>query len=150
MYEELLRSRRPNDHLLHASSHLVGSLRHAQLDVAGAPKLPSAFTSEVTLMTGTLWHNWLNDALRRLGVPYMAEVNLTPWMPEGWGGTTDGLMWSPEHKGFVLVDFKTTKGEGMSYIAKGGAKEEHIWQTSLYWHAAKKMGIPLVKAVAIL
>jgi hypothetical protein len=33
--EELAKGRRDNDGLLHASSHLVGPLRHAQLAVAG-------------------------------------------------------------------------------------------------------------------
>lgn len=150
MSAELAKERRENDFLLHASSHLTGSLRHAQLDVAGAPRLENTFTSEFTLRTGTFWHEWLHDALRRLGVPYMAEVNLTPWMPPGWGGTADALIWSPDLKAFVLTDFKTQKGEGMRYIVRDGAKEEHKHQASLYWHAAKKMGVPLAKAIGVL
>lgn len=149
IHQELTRQRRENDHLAHASSHLKGSLRHAQLDVAGAPKRTNPLLSEITLMTGTLWHEWIHDTLRRLGVPYMAEVNMTPWLPPGWAGTADALIWSPEHKAFVLRDFKTSKGESMRYIRQGGAKEEHIAQVSLYWHAAKKMGIPLVKEAEV-
>jgi len=149
VHEELQRQRRANDYLAHASSHLKGSLRHAQLDVAGAPKRTNPLLSEIILMTGTLWHEWIHDTLRRLGVPYMAEVNMTPWLPPGWAGTADALIWSPEHKAFVLCDFKTSKGESMRYIRTGGAKEEHIAQVSLYWHAAKKMGIPLVKEAHI-
>ena len=64
---------------------------------------------------------------------------MTPWMPLGWGGTLDGLFLNPSLKAFVLGDFKTIKGEGLRYIVRDGAKEEHIWQLSIYWHAAKKM-----------
>lgn len=150
MHEELLRQRRPNDHLAHASSHMAGSLRHAQLDVAGAPKVQSELLSEITLMTGTMWHEWLHNTLRRLGIPYMAEVNMTPWLPPGWAGTLDALIWNPELRAFVLVDFKTKKGEGMRWVIRDGASEEHKLQTSAYWHAAKKMGVPIAKAVNVL
>lgn len=150
IHSELQKERRPNDHKLHASSHISGSLRHAQLDVAGAPRRTSDLVSEITLMTGTMWHAWLHDTLRRLGVPYMAEVNLTPWLPEGWAGTADALIWRPDLKAFVLVDFKTTKGEALKFIRRDGAKTEHVAQASAYWYAAKKMGIPLAKAIGVL
>jgi hypothetical protein len=149
VYAELVKQRRENDHLMHASSHITGSLRHAQLDVAGAPKVQSELLSEITLMTGTMWHEWIHTILKKLGVPYMAEVNMNPWLPPGWGGTLDALIWNPEIKAFVLVDFKTTKGEGLRYIRRDGAKEEHVLQTSAYWHAARKMGVPLAKAVTV-
>lgn len=149
IHTELLKDRRPNDYLMHASSHLTGSLRHAQLDVAGAPRVSSPFLSEITLKTGTFWHEWMHDRLRSLGVPYMAEVNMTPWLPPGWAGTLDALIWNPLLKAFVLVDFKTQKGEGMKFIRMKGAKDEHVAQTSAYWHAAKKMGVPLAKAVSV-
>lgn len=150
IHTELLKGRRPNDWKLHASSHLTGSIRHAQLDVAGAPQRTNPLLSEITLMTGTMWHEWLHDTLRRLGVPYMAEVNMTPWLPTGWAGTADAFVWNPEFKAFVLIDFKTTKGEGMKFIRRDGAKEAHVAQASAYWHAAKKMGLPLAKAIGIL
>lgn len=149
VHQELQRERRPEDGLMHASSHITGSLRHAQLDVAGAPKLQSELLQDITLKTGTFWHEWLHDTLRRLGVPYMAEVNMTPWLPAGWGGTLDALFWNPELKAFVLADFKTSKGESMKYIRRDGAKEEHRLQTSAYWHAARRMGVPLAKAVTV-
>lgn len=150
IHHELERERRENDYLAHASSHMSGSLRHAQLDVAGAPKIGSELLSEITLKTGTMWHEWIHDTLRKLGVPYMAEVNMTPWLPPGWAGTLDALVWNPDLKGFVLVDFKTTKGESIKWLRRDGAKEEHRLQTSAYWHAARKMGLPLVKAINVL
>lgn len=117
--------------------------------MAGAPKVTSELLSEITLMTGTMWHEFIHDTLRRLGVPYMAEVNLNPWLPPGWGGTADAVIWHPELKGFVLTDYKTQKGEGMRYIAKDGPKAEHKAQASAYWYALKKMGIPLVKKIGV-
>lgn len=149
LLEELERGDRKNDGLLHASSHIDGPLRHTQLAVAGAPQIPRSLIDRITLMTGTLWHEYMHDTLRRLGVPYMAEVNVTPWLPDGWAGTADAVIWNPELKAFVLVDFKTQKGEGMRFIASGGAKEAHKLQTSAYWHALKKMGIPLAKQLAV-
>jgi hypothetical protein len=119
------------------------------LDVAGAPRVSGELVSEIVLMTGTMWHEWIHNTLRRLGVPYMAEVNLTPWLPKGWGGTADAVIWHPDLKAFVLADFKTTKGESIRYILRDGAKDDHVGQTSLYWHGLKKMGLPLAKAIGV-
>lgn len=148
--EELEAGRRPHDNLLHASSHLTGSVRHAQLAVAGAPTIDSPLVSMIRMHTGTMWHKWLQDRLVELGIPFMQEVNLTPWMPKGWGGTADFLFFVPDVKAFKLEDLKTTKGEGMRFIQSGGAKLEHKLQTSLYWHAARRMGLPLVKEIGVL
>jgi len=105
--------------------------------------------SLITLKTGTMWHEYMADALRRLGVPFMAEVNLTPWLPRGWGGTADWVIWNPDLKAFVLTDGKTQKGEGMRFIVRDGAKEDHRFQTSIYWHGLKKMGLPLAKRIGV-
>lgn len=138
-----------SDGKLHASS-ASSPLRHAQLEAAGAPKKPRSFGDAITLQIGTLIHEWLHDAMRSLGVPYMAEVRLDPWLPPGWGGTADAVVWSPAYKAFMLVDYKTAKGESLRYRRQSGASEEHVTQTSIYWHALKKMGIPLVKKIAVL
>lgn len=146
---ELEAQRRPPDGLMHPSSHLLGSLRHAQLDVAGAPQQGESMAQMITLWTGTMWHDWLERTIQKLGVPAMFEVNLTPWMPAGWGGTADAFIWSPHDKAFVLLDIKTTKGEGMFWIRRDGAKPDHVWQLSTYWHAARMAGIPLVRTCAV-
>jgi hypothetical protein len=78
-HDKLLADRRPPDGLLHASSNLTGSLRHSMLCAAGAPMLPCSIVDEIVPKTGTMWHELANQAL--LGLPYMAEVNLTSWMP---------------------------------------------------------------------
>lgn len=149
MEQEFQRSHRADDGKLHASS-AAAPLRHVQLAAAGAPKLARSFADEMTLHLGTAIHEWLHNAMRRQGVPYMAEVSLDPWMPPGWGGTADAVIWNPELKAFILIDFKSCKGESLRYRVRTGASEEHVLQTSIYWHALKKMGIPLAKAIGVL
>jgi len=144
-----MKARRTPDGLAHASSDLIGSLRHTQLAIAGAPTLGEDLVRSMPLWIGTLLHEEIHRMLRQVGVPYMAEVSMTPWLPAGWGGTLDALIWNPDLKAFVLTDFKTTKGESLRYLIRDGAKQEHIAQTSLYWHAARKMGLPLAKKLAV-
>lgn len=100
----------------------------------------------VPLWIGSLMHEDIHRILRKVGVPYMAEVNMTPWLPRGWGGTADAFIWNPDLKAFVLTDFKSTKGAGLKYVPK----VEHVKQTSAYWHAGKKMGIPLARKIGVL
>jgi len=147
---ELTRANRDNDHLAHASSHIKGSLRHAALDVAGAPKKPRSIIDQITLQTGTMWHEYIATTMSRLGIPIMQEINVTPWLPTGWAGTLDGLAWSPKDKGFVLLDYKTCRGSALKWIARDGAKVEHQAQASAYWYAVEKMGLPLVKKIAVI
>jgi hypothetical protein len=141
--------RRENDYQLHASGHMLGSLRHAQLDVAGAPRVNRDIASLIRMETGTMWHTRIANRLRDQGIPVMAEVTITPWLPKGWSGTPDLFLWNPEYKAFGLIDVKTIKGDGIYWIERDGAKQEHIWQTSLYWHGAKKMGLPLIKRIGV-
>jgi hypothetical protein len=141
---------RPYDGLLHASGDLVGSLRHSQLGFVGAPTLPRHLVEDIRLRTGTMWHEYIGSLLTAAGVPYMAEVALAPWMPTGWSGTADLIFWHPEYEGWVLVDIKTMKGEGLQWVEKDGMKEEHLWQASAYWHALVNAGFPMVDKFGIL
>jgi hypothetical protein len=138
LHKRLLEQRRPPDGLLHASGDLLSSLRHTEI------------ASDIRLMTGTMWHAWIAEALVKAGVPFMQEVRLAPWMPEGWSGTADAVFYDAERRAFVLGDYKTTKGEAIRWITKGGAKDEHLWQLSSYWHALYDMGLPLVKGFGVL
>jgi hypothetical protein len=150
--EGLAEGRRSNDFLLHPSGHMLGSLRHAQLDVAGAPRKVSQIARDIRMHTGTMWHSWIEDRLRREGIPFMSEVILSPWLPQGWSGKPDLFIYNPEYHAFGLVDVKTIKGDGLRWVIRDGAKEEHIWQTSLYWWGAKKMfgdGVRLIKRIGI-
>jgi hypothetical protein len=145
--KELRKDRRPNDGLLHASSHFTGSLRHVQLEVAGAPTIERPFAQEMPLYLGTYMHELIHRAKR--GKPYMAEVDVSPWMPAGWGGTADSVEWSPKRRLFSLDDYKTTKGESLRYIELDGAKEDHKAQASLYWYALENMGLPLSDDITV-
>lgn len=142
MARKLAAENRPADGKLHPSGDLLGSLRHSQLRAAGAPTIEEDLVSAVRLMTGTMWHSYFESIFR--GLPVMAEVKLDKWLPEGWSGTADWVIWDDERGGFVLGDLKTLKGEGIPWIRKKGIKEEHQWQVSAYWYALYEAGLPLV------
>lgn len=148
----LSRDRRPPDGLLHPSGDLIGSLRHAQLRAAGAPTIESDVVSDTRLMTGTMWHSFFESVFNAARLPVMTEVKLDRWLPEGWSGTADWLIWNNEpypNGAFILGDLKTIKGEGMKYVQYEGIKDEHMWQLSAYWYALEAMGLPLVKGFAV-
>lgn len=142
--------RREHDGLLHASSDLIGSIRHSQLRMGQAPQKPEPMVSQIRTTTGWMWHNHIHQLLVDSGVPVMSEVNLTPWMPEGWSGTADWVFWSPQHDAWVLGDLKTTKGESMKFKTSQGMSEEHQWQLSAYYYALLNMGLKMVKGFGIL
>jgi len=101
-------------------------------------------------MTGTLWHEWIGEMLVKKGIPVVRELDVTPWLPEGWAGTADYLFWDPELQGWVLADLKTAKGESFRYLKNEGAKKEHLWQVSAYWHALASAGFELVEGFNII
>jgi hypothetical protein len=134
-----------NNKELYASIHLNGSLRHAMLDVANAPRKPPKLSDYITLKTGDLWHDWIAEKIRSSGLPFMNEVRLNDYLPEGWRGRADWVIWNPEIRGFVLGDLKTITGEGLTWVNRAGAKDDHIWQVSAYWHALYDMGLPMLE-----
>lgn len=111
---------------------------------------PTPIAQQLRLATGTMWHNRMHFALERTGIPFMQEVKLDRWLPEGWSGTADWLFYDDEAGGWVLGDMKTAKGEGIKWVVKDGAKTEHLWQLSAYWHALVEAGLPMVRGFAIL
>jgi len=146
---ELKASRREPDGLLHCSSDLISPLRFVQLRAVGAPMVQRPVAQDIRMMHGTLWHEWFHASLKRAGIKFMFETNLDKYFPEGWGGTADWIFWHPAYDAWVLGDLKTIRGEGIFFIDKKGAKEEHLWQLSAYWHAIHKMGLPLVKGFGV-
>lgn len=150
LHESLRAERRPEDGLLHCSSDLLGSLRHAQLRIAGAPTLTSELLSDVTLKTGTMWHEYVGRVLQGKGIPVVQELSVTPWLPNGWAGTADYLFFDPEYQAWVLADLKTMKGEGIRFVRKDGAKQEHIWQVSAYYHALVEGGFEILDRFSII
>lgn len=142
-------TQRSPDGLLHASSHLSSNLRHTLLSFH--PDIPRGvpdIVSVVRMQTGTLWHAEMERWFK--GRPAMLEVDLSPWMPEGWGGRADYIIWDDEVKAFRLVDLKTIKGDGIVWKKKNGAAEAHVWQTSLYWWACWEMGLPMWNEITVL
>ena len=129
---------------------MVGSLRHVMLRMAGAPEKQNDMVTDTILEIGTLMHKRVGEALVSLGTPFMQEVKLNQWLPEGWGGTADWIFYHPDYEAFVLGDLKTTTGEGIPFIAREGIKENHHHQLSAYWHALVRMGLPMVKQVVVL
>ena len=144
---KLIADRRPPDGKLHASGDLVGSLRHAQLRAAGAPVVEGDIVAANRLRTGTMIHHDFEKIFR--GKPVMLEVKLDPWLPEGWSGTCDWIVWNAERRAFVLGDLKTAKAEAMPWVLKEGVKESHQHQLSLYWYALRDMGIPLINGYGV-
>lgn len=149
LYDDLAADDWGSDGLLHASE-LADPLRHVQLRMAGAPRLPKTYAELVVLETGKMWHKRLAEAWERKGVRLLAEVPMAEGLPEGWGGSADFLVWDASRRGFVLYDLKTTKSAGLQYIHRDGAKTEHIWQTSCYWWALKRMGFPVLNRIGII
>lgn len=147
---EIERMRREPDGLLHCSSDLVTPLRFVQLGAIGAPEIPRPIIQDVRMFHGTLWHEWFHSVLAESGINFKYEINLNEYLPEGWGGTADWLIWNPELEAWVLGDLKTIRGEGLFFIGRDGAKNDHLWQLSAYWHAIARMGIPLVKGFGIM
>lgn len=145
----LLKDERPPDGKLHPSGALTGSLRHLQLEMAGAPTIAGGSVDQFDIVSGmrsfvgTAVHHYFENVVFR-GKPGMFEVKLDEWMLPGWSGTADWLLWDAERRAFVLGDLKTCKPGAIHHILTKGAKESHIWQISMYWHALYHMGIPLV------
>lgn len=148
--QEIELQRRPPDGLLHPSGDLIGSLRHSMLRAAGASAKQRPIAQDIRLLHGTLWHDWFHSVLEKRGVKHENEVPLTEYMPEGWSGTADWVFWSDHYEAWVLGDLKTAKGEAMFWLDRKGAKDEHIWQLSAYWHALVDSGRPMVKGFGIM
>lgn len=134
---------------LYPSMDILGSLRHAQLRAAGAPQLPRDLGNAVTLETGNMWHAHFEGIFKKKSLPVMCEIRINDFLPKGWRGRVDWLPWQQEIKAFKLCDLKTIKPEGIEWIERGGAKEPHHWQVSLYWHALVDMGLPLERDIDI-
>ena len=125
-------------------------MRHAQLTAAGAPKIESPIAAQMPLLIGTEIHKWLGAALESEGIPFLREIDVTQWLPEGWSGKPDFLFYDPSKEAWVLADLKTSKGESYKFIRDGGAKDEHLWQVSAYWHALVEMGLPMVNGFGVI
>ncbi len=143
----LARQQRAPDGKLHPSGALDGSLRHLQLEMAGAPMEARDPVADIRNLAGTAIHNWFETEVFR-GQPVMTEVKLDRWLPAGWSGTADWIAWDAERRAFVLGDAKTVK-PGAIHWAQKGIKETHMWQVSSYFWACVEMGLPMVNGFCI-
>jgi len=125
---------RPYDGLLHASMDISDNLRHVMLRYVNAPTVQRHHLGLTKATTGTLWHQYLGDRLTELGILYSKEIPLRDYLPEGWSGTADFLLFGDPF-GSVLLDLKTTSERAMPFIPK----EEHVLQVSSYWAALRNV-----------
>lgn len=149
IHDSMKRGDRPGPKRLYLSSHLVSSLRHVQLEFAGAPMKGETFMSLLTMQTGTLWHEYIAEQLRRKRLPVMQEVSISPYLPEGWGGTVDLVVFNEDTQRWHVVDIKTTTGEAIESLQAGGPKDAHVWQVSAYHMALSEMGFDLDPDVSL-
>ena len=110
--------------------------------------IESDVVNDFRLALGTMAHSWLEQKFR--SAPVMNEVDVTPWMPEGWTGRLDALYWNSKRRAFALVDYKTCKPTAIPFILRDGEKDTYHWQASCYWHAARLAGFPLIEGYGIL
>lgn len=147
--QSMRRSDRPGPKRLYLSSHLISSLRHVQLEFAGAPMKRESFMSMLTMQTGTLWHEYIAETLRNKRLPVMQEVSISQYLPAGWGGTVDLVAFNEDSYKWHIIDIKTTTGEAIESLQAGGPKDAHVWQVSAYHMALNRMGFPLDNEVSL-
>jgi hypothetical protein len=133
----LAANRRDPDLKLHPSTHLDGNLRHAWLDVHGFKRQVNEFANDARLQSGTWWHEYIQGLL--YGQPAMHEVDLTPWLPRGWSGRADTLLYDPFTLSWHLFDYKTT--DNVAKVADWGIKGTHAVQTASYAYGFTNMGL---------
>lgn len=120
--------------LLHCSKHAAQPLRFTQLEmVLGGEE--KDFGDLMVLYTGTMFHreieNWVTKYLDDDWQIVGSEIDVTPYLPEGWTGTLDHLFLHVPTNTLSIVDIKTIKPEGIQYLTRE-PKEDHKIQVSCY------------------
>jgi hypothetical protein len=138
--EDFLRmDRREPDGKLHCSSALTDNLRHVQLSSVDAPTKGEDLMSMVRMMTGTLWHDYLDQQFTNLeGYVVETEVKLDGYMHPLWSGTCDMLIRKSGANVWSLYDYKVVNPMSLPWVARSGGKIDHKWQVSAYYYAAKQ------------
>lgn len=132
------RFHRRDDGLLHVSSHLTAPLRHIQLEFSNVP-MKRDLVDSLRLVTGTLWHVALSDALARSDFVVLLDTKVDEGLPKGWSGKLDCAVLN--NGLWEIMDFKTARGEKIKFLLddEGGVQEEHLYQVSAYRHALANM-----------
>lgn len=139
------------DGLLHPSSHLGCEIAMCHDMDPDIPNKPQTTASVQRLLTGTLWHAWLQgqwESGEWEGIEARCEVKMGDGLPPGWQGSCDlllgqfgdGILSEAE---WTIFDFKTIAGSGLSYLDLSKPKPDQHRQISAYWHAAAAMGYRL-------
>lgn len=137
-------SDRVPDKMLHCSSHIVSPLRHTQLEMVGAPTKGSDGGIQMSLLTGTIYHELFEKFLRaQYGDNFKSEIDVTSHLPKRWSGRLDWLFWDNETETFTLGDLKTTNPNNLYWLDKRGIKESHKWQLSAYYWACVRGKLPM-------
>lgn len=133
---------REDDGLLHCSKHIWWPLRFSQLEMAGNPTSKSEFLDRINMLTGTLHHTFIEDWLKKQKDRWWeliaSEVDLTPYLPNGWTGKADWVFYDKEADHCILGDLKTIKPEAVQYLT--GIKEDHLAQLSCYDYGLRQAG----------
>lgn len=140
--------KRTGDSILYCSSDITDSLRHIQLRAAGAPEKPPELASLIKMETGTLWHGRWEKILSRRGYIAAKEIRISDYLPKGWGGRLDWMIWSIARQAFSITDLKTVEGNSIPWLELRGMKPAHKAQLSVYWHSLNGK-VPLLDGVAI-
>lgn len=100
------------------------------------------FLDLINMQTGTLWHKqveqWLKKDKNRWWELVASEVDLTPYLPNGWTGTADWVFYDKEADHCILGDLKTIKPEAVQHLS--GIKDDHLAQLSCYNYGLTKAG----------
>jgi hypothetical protein len=125
-----------NDGMLHFSQHLQHDRHTAIYAKHGYPETKKTWKQLFPLIQGTAVHEALHAVMRDSLDYYEEELPVTvdnPLFSYTWTGTADGYM---QHEGETwLIDYKTISGPSVDFL--DGAKPEHIWQISAYYHFGK-------------
>lgn len=146
---------------LHPSMDLQGCLRRTCLDYAKAEKRPDTFTDLTRKRIGRELHRWLQWVLEKNDYEVEKEVKVHEGLPDGWRGSADILLRARKAEETWLIDLKTVSSVSlyMADVTSGRVQlsnkssswpsEDYVWQLSAYYHALKKMGHEVDRAMLL-
>jgi hypothetical protein len=155
-FEMHYQSKKP-DGLLHPSTDLGCEIAMCHGQDPDIPDKPQSTASLQRLLTGTLWHAWLQGQWESGGwdgIEARCEVKMGEGLPPGWQGSCDLLLGQfgdgkLSEAEWTIFDFKTIAGSGLGFIDLNVPKPEQHNQISAYFHAAEAMGYRMNPEVCV-
>jgi hypothetical protein len=155
-FEMHYQSKKP-DGLLHPSTHLGCEIAMCHDFDPDIPEKPQTTGSLQTLLTGTLWHAWLQgqwESTNWEGIEAQTEVKMGQGLPPGWQGSCDLLLGQfgddkLESAEWTAMDYKTIAGNGLPFLDLNVPKPDQHVQISAYFHAAEAMGYKMMPEVCV-